>query len=106
MGAWLFGYLTIPHCEDMDRKGRLAEMKIRVDIDCTPEEARSFLGLPDLGPMQQRWLKEIQERMTAALQAMDPTTMMDTWLPSTVKGFERMQEMFLSQMGSGKRRDK
>jgi hypothetical protein len=81
-------------------------MKIRVDIDCTPEEARSFFGLPDLGPMQQQLLKDVQERMTTALQAMDPTTMTDTWLPSTLKGFERMQEMFLAQMGSTKRRDK
>jgi hypothetical protein len=81
-------------------------MKIRVDIDCTPEEARGFLGLPDLGPMQQQLLKDVQDRMTTALQAMDPATMMETWLPSTLKGFERMQEMFLAQMGSTKRRDK
>ena len=24
-------------------------MKIHVEIDCTPEEARSFMGLPDVG---------------------------------------------------------
>src|SRR5437868_1199614 len=29
-------------------------MKVNVQIDCTPEEARAFFGLPDLGPMQQR----------------------------------------------------
>ena len=26
-------------------------MKITVDVDCTPEEARAFLGLPDVKPM-------------------------------------------------------
>jgi hypothetical protein len=81
-------------------------MKVRIEIECTPEEARSFFGLPDLAPMQQELLKNIQQRMTAALQVMDPATMMETWLPATLKGFERLQEMFLSQMGPVKRRDK
>ncbi len=27
-------------------------MKITVDIDCTPEEARAFFGLPNVQPMQ------------------------------------------------------
>ena len=27
-------------------------MKITVNVDCTPEEARSFLGLPDVQPLQ------------------------------------------------------
>jgi hypothetical protein len=47
-------------------------MKIRIDIDCTPEEARAFLGLPELRPMQEELLKDLQERMARALQAMDP----------------------------------
>ncbi len=24
-------------------------MKVHIEIDCTPEEARSFMGLPDVG---------------------------------------------------------
>ena len=28
-------------------------MKVTVEVDCTPEEARRFLGLPDVVPMQQ-----------------------------------------------------
>lgn len=78
-------------------------MKIRIDIDCTPEEARAFLGLPDVGPMQQELLREVQERMTKALHAMDPETMVKTWMPAAVKGFEQMQELFLSQLGTAKR---
>ncbi|MFY9972047.1 MAG: DUF6489 family protein, partial [Roseiarcus sp.] len=27
-------------------------MKITVDVDCTPLEARQFMGLPDVEPMQ------------------------------------------------------
>ena len=32
-------------------------MKVKIDIDCTPEEARTFFGLPDLGPLQKEMLK-------------------------------------------------
>jgi hypothetical protein len=81
-------------------------MKLKIDIDCTPEEARAFLGLPDLGPMQEELLKEVQERMTKALQAMDPEAMLKTWLPATLKGFEQLREAFFAQMGSAKQPDK
>jgi hypothetical protein len=72
-------------------------MKITMNIDCTPEEARAFLGLPDVQPMQEQLMRDLQERMGKALQAMDPETMMKTWLPATLKGFEQMQELFLAQ---------
>lgn len=78
-------------------------MKVRIDIDCTPEEARAFLGLPDVKPMQEELLADLQQRMSKALQAMDPETMLKTWLPATLKGFEQLQEIFLAQMGGGKR---
>ena len=35
-------------------------MKITVDIDCTPEEARHFFGLPDVKPMQDALMQQIQ----------------------------------------------
>lgn len=75
-------------------------MKITVDIDCTPEEMRAFFGLPDVKPMQERLLKEMQDRLSAALPSMDPEAMLKTWLPATMKGFEQIQEMFLAQMGA------
>jgi hypothetical protein len=73
-------------------------MKIKLDIDCTAEEARRFLGLPDLQPLQQTLLQEVQERMSANIKAMDIKAMIDTWLPATVKGFEQLQQIFTAQM--------
>jgi hypothetical protein len=79
-------------------KGAL-EMKLKLDIDCTPDEARAFLGLPDVKPLQEALLPEVEERLRATLKAMDPETMLKSWLPATLKGFEQLQEMFLAQMG-------
>jgi hypothetical protein len=74
-------------------------VKIKLDIDCTPEELRGFFGLPDVKPMQEQLLKEVEERLRAGLKALDPATMLQTWLPAGLKGFEQLQEMFLQQMG-------
>lgn len=69
-------------------------MKITVDVDCTPEEARAFLGLPDVQPIQRELMRELQDRMTANIRAMDTQEMMRLWLPTTLKGFEQMQDFF------------
>ena len=74
-------------------------MKIKLDIECTPEEVREFFGLPRIKPVQEELLKEVQERLRANIKAMDPEAMLKTWLPATMQGFEQLQEMFLRQMG-------
>ncbi|EKV32165.1 hypothetical protein C882_3229 [Caenispirillum salinarum AK4] len=73
-------------------------MKISIDIDCTPEEARTFLGLPDVKPMQDAMMQEIQNRMMSSLSAMEPEALFKTWLPVGVQGWEQMQKAFWSQM--------
>jgi hypothetical protein len=78
-------------------------MKITVDIDCSPAEARSFFGLPDVQPMQEALMQELQARMSANLKALDPESLFKTWLPAGLKGFEQLQEMFLDQLAGGKR---
>jgi hypothetical protein len=76
-------------------------MKLKFDIDCTPEELRGFFGLPDVKPMQDRLLAELEEKMRANLKALDAEAMLKTWLPAGLRGFEQLQEMFFSQMGRG-----
>jgi hypothetical protein len=73
-------------------------MKVNVEVDCTPEEARVFLGLPDVQPMQEALMKELEARMRANIQAMDPEVMAKTWLPAGIQGIEQLQKMFWSQV--------
>lgn len=73
-------------------------MKVTVNIDCTPEEARQFMGLPDVSPMQEEMMTYIRERMMSNLQGMEPETFVKTWLPMSVQGFEQIQKMFWQQM--------
>jgi hypothetical protein len=76
-------------------------MKLKFDIDCTPEELRDFFGLPEVKPMQDRLMAELEEKMRANLKVLDPATMFQTWLPAGLKGLEQLQEMFFTQMGRG-----
>ena len=69
-------------------------MKITVDIDCTPEEARAFFGLPNVQPMQDALMKKIEERTVAGLDAMSPEALLKNWLPAGVQGLEQLQSLF------------
>ena len=74
-------------------------MKVHVDIDCTPEEARAFFGLPDVQPVQAAVMKELENRLMSAMHSMDPETLMKTWVPAGLAGMEQMQRMFWQQFG-------
>ncbi|HET7084084.1 MAG TPA: DUF6489 family protein [Rhizomicrobium sp.] len=69
-------------------------MKVHIEMDMTPEEARAFMGLPDIRPMQQKMLDEMQSRMKAAFDANDPEGMVRAWLPfsSGMGGTETFQK--------------
>lgn len=74
-------------------------MKVNFDIECTPEEARTFLGLPNIAPMQDRVLEEMEKKMLENVRNLDPETFMKTWMPATIQGWSDIQKVFWSQMG-------
>jgi hypothetical protein len=69
-------------------------MKFNIEIDCTPEEARAFLGLPDVGPMQRTLLSVAEERLLEAIKAMDAKALMDQWLPLSLRNLEQWQGLW------------
>jgi hypothetical protein len=71
-------------------------MKITVDVECTPEEARSFLGLPDVTPVQEAFVEALKERMNESISAMDGDAMMKAWMPDGMAGWEQWQKMWSS----------
>jgi hypothetical protein len=73
-------------------------MKVTFNVECSPEEARSFLGLPDVAPMQQALMAELEQRLRANIDAMNPDTLIKTWLPASLQNVEQAQKMFWSQM--------
>ena len=74
-------------------------MKIKFDIECSPEEARTFFGLPDVGPMQERMMEELEKKIAENIQTLDPEQLAKTWLPLSIQGWGEVQKMFMAQMG-------
>jgi hypothetical protein len=66
-------------------------MKMHIEIDMTPDEARKFLGLPDVTKLQDKMLAEIEKRMKAAVDVNDPEAMLKAWMPLGGQGFEQFQ---------------
>ena len=66
-------------------------MKITIDFDATPDEARRFFGLPDVAPMQEALTAELAERLKASLAAADPEALWRQWMPGA--GDSGMQSM-------------
>jgi hypothetical protein len=78
-----------------------ADMKVNVEIDCTPIEARIFFGLPDVQPMQTAVMEKLQQQMTANLDKVSPEALMQSWFTFDPKIAERFQDMFINMAGLG-----
>ena len=76
-------------------------MKITVDIDCTPEEARTFFGLPDVQPMQQAMMAKMQTQMESQMDQLDPSEIMKTWMTPGIEGFGQIQKAMWAAATSG-----
>ncbi len=73
-------------------------MKIHMDIDCTPEEARTLFGLPDVKPMQKALMDDVEARMKKALSVMEPDALVKMWLPVGIQNFEQWQKFIWSRV--------
>ena len=72
-------------------------MKINIEIDCTPEEARVFMGLPDIKPMQDAMMAGMQERLEEQITRMDPETLMKEWFSPGIEGFGDWVEQLIAE---------
>ncbi|MGB8399480.1 DUF6489 family protein [Bradyrhizobium sp.] len=76
-------------------------MKVNVEVDCTPLEARQFFGLPDVTPMQMAVMDQLQQQMTANIGKISPEALMQSWFTFDPKLAERFQDMFVAMAGLG-----
>jgi hypothetical protein len=77
-------------------------MKINVEIDCTPAEARAFLGLPDVAPLNEHLVAEMQRRMSENITAMQPDELMKSWTSFGLQAQDQFRRMMETAVGSTK----
>jgi hypothetical protein len=76
-------------------------MKVNIEIDCTPQEARQFFGLPDLAPMQTAVMDRLQQQMMSNIDKMNPEALMQSWFTFDPKLAEKFQDLFVTMAGLG-----
>ncbi len=78
-------------------------MKLTIDIDCTPQEARTFLGLPDVEALNALIVEEMTTRAKDRMDTLaDPDQFVAQMMNMGGKGMETMQAMMMAAM-SGKK---
>ena len=75
-------------------------MKVTVELDATPQEMRTMLGLPDVEPMQQEIIEKTRENILSAIESNDPANLMRMFMPTAdhFKSIESMQTAFWEAM--------
>jgi hypothetical protein len=70
-------------------------MKINVEVDCTPEEARRAMGLPDFTPVHDRYIQMLLDSMNNVMVSPDMIeSMMKGWTPMGEAGMNFWRGMF------------
>ncbi len=82
-------------------------MKIHVDFEMTPDEARRLMGLPDVTGLQKKLVSEMERRMMAALdKTADPEAMLKTWFTWGNQGMEQFQRFMRDAATMSKERSR
>jgi hypothetical protein len=74
-------------------------MKVTIEIDCTPIEARQFFGLPNVEPLQTAMMAKLEKRMLEVADQFSPEGLMNAWFASLPQSAEWAQKLFASMMG-------
>lgn len=69
-------------------------MKVTIDIDLTPEEARAAIGLPDLSPLHERYVQRLGEMVEGGVKPEMLEGMLKSWAPMGEAGLAFWRRMF------------
>ena len=81
-------------------------MKVTVELDCTPEEARKMMGLPDVNKLNEAYVKELSKFLQGAnsIEQLQNFTKMVT--PMGEAGIKMFSSFLTGAMGGGSSRTK
>ena len=74
-------------------------MKLNVEIDCTPAEARAFLGLPDVSGLNDHLVTEMKKRIDANISMAAPEELMKNWMAFGGQASEQFMKLMAAASG-------
>jgi hypothetical protein len=70
-------------------------VKVTIEVECTPEEARRAMGLPDLTPLHERYIARMQEAIdSGGISPEVVSTLVKSWAPMNDAGMDFWRTMF------------
>lgn len=76
-------------------------MKMTIEIDCSPQEARAFLGLPDVSSLNEKLVEEMQQRMSANMAMLSPDELIKNWTAFGVGAQEQFRNLMSAAVDAG-----
>jgi hypothetical protein len=74
-------------------------MKVTIELDCTPEEARRMMGLPDLTPLHDLYLTRMRDALDGRVAPEAVAAMMRSWTPGGDGGMDFWRQLFTASGG-------
>ena len=74
-------------------------MKVNVEVDCTPAEARAFLGLPDVAVLNAHLIEEMKKRLDANIAMVAPEELMKNWMVFGGQASEQFMKLMAAASG-------
>lgn len=74
-------------------------MKFNIDVDCTPEEVRRLVGLPDLTGVHEVYLNQMKTVMTKGLTPDMVEGMVRNWVPMGGQGVDFVKDLIVQFSG-------
>ena len=69
-------------------------MKIEIKVHCTPQEARTFMGLPDVQPVREEMMERVATTLREGMSPTDAFNMMKPFMAPNTQALEAMQTAF------------
>jgi hypothetical protein len=76
-------------------------MKVRVEVDCTPQEARAFLGQPDVEAFNAWMVEQMRSRFEQNMEMLKPEQLMQSWMAFGGQAQEQFRRFLDAAAGAG-----
>lgn len=77
-------------------------MKVTIEVDCTPQEARASLGLPDVTALNEALISEMQARLKSNMAALQPDELMKNWIAFGGQAQEQFRKLLAAATSGAK----
>jgi hypothetical protein len=80
-------------------------MKFNIEVDCTPEEVRRLVGLPDLTEVHDAYLDKMKAAIDKGVTPDVVENMVRTWVPGAGAGVDMVRDL-IGAFATGAAKDK